>query len=239
MLVQAGAGWCQCKPRNCDPGGVSGRRMASRLRADWPAQLQRATPSRSRHRRIPHPSAGTHAGSIAALSTCLALARRKCHPPPQMSYCVMPNAKCQMPNAKCQHREAVIVPCWCLSPDNVTLLKTTLVLYTHAPVRHCSETSRDLSARPAFRHPPCVPSPNSDWSYQLRGVAMCRYQPRSDLRYAQANFGKEHTSQTTKRSMQSIPPVERMSSTENRRLPHVCASFAAIPRTRRMQVDRL
>lgn len=77
--------WWETKElKNCDPGGVSGSgrrgRMASRLRADWPAQSQRATPSRSRHRRIPHPSAGTHAGSIAAPSACLALARRKCHP---------------------------------------------------------------------------------------------------------------------------------------------------------------
>ena len=30
-----------------------------------------------------------------------------------------------------------------------------------------------------------------------RGVAMCRYQPRSDLRYAHANLGKEHTSQSS------------------------------------------
>jgi hypothetical protein len=90
---------------------------------------------------------------------------------------ILCNAKCQMPNAN------IVKLSLCLSPDKVMLPKTTLVLYTHAPVRHCSETSRDRSARPAFRHPPCVPSPNSDWSYQLRGVAMCRYQPRSDLRY--------------------------------------------------------
>lgn len=111
---------------------------------------------------------------------------------------VIPAANVILCNARCQRREAVI-PCALLlslprqrnAPQDSDHSGTLTRLRATAP--RPAETS--VLVRPS--DPPCVPSPNSDWSYQLRGVAMCRYQPRSDLRYAQANFGKEHTSQSS------------------------------------------
>lgn len=138
---------------------------------------------------VPTPEASHDAGGSPVCLPC---------PGPWRAASVIPAANVILCNARCQRREAVI-PCALLVSLQTKEPSSRPLWYTHAPARHCSETSRDLSARSLVRpsDPPCVPSPNSDWSYQLRGVAMCRYQPRSDLRYAQASFGKEHTSQSS------------------------------------------
>lgn len=90
------------------------------------------------------------------------------------------------------HRKAALVPCCCWHCSNILTLDTGSV----EGLRDCLLLFRD---QPRPEPAPSCRAPMSSKSQQplalsaLRGV-VCRYQPRSDLRYAQAPLGNKHTS---------------------------------------------
>ena len=162
MLAGTGCSW-QCALALALVGNQGTALQAACRAGAWPrACVLIGQPSRS----VPHllvaviveylirQQVPTPEASQPCLPACLALS-----PEPWRAASVIPAANVILCNAKCQHREAVIVPCWCLSQ---TKRRSSRPLwYTHAPARHCSETSRDLSTCPAFRTPHAFPVPTA------------------------------------------------------------------------------